>query len=427
MIRLNPEIVLRAEADGALLFNPQNARVVYLSTRGLRRLRDTLSGNGRSRSIALLDELGRGSFIARCRSRDRAGAARLDRLVSETEKVVRVPHALAAPETLHLAVTTRCDQECRGCFYSGSPGMDMDRELIDGITGDAVRHGILQVALGGGEPLLHPDILGIVGRFRDAGVVPNITTNGNLLDREMAASLRDAGVGQVQISLNGPDREINSRTRPNFQKAMEAIRACRREDLRYGINFLLMRSNLHALHGTARLSSANGAATLNLLRPKPPVHDPDWLREESPSRRQYGKLARDLPALERACSPARLTLDASFTFLMAGCPPERLFAHGVWGCSAGRRFLTVSESGTLFACSHYREPVGQARHLMEAWRTSALLNRFRDLPALLRKKGEPCSHLDVCRGCPALADFFRGALDAGDPHCFRDCGIEQAT
>ncbi|MFQ6090714.1 MAG: radical SAM/SPASM domain-containing protein, partial [Candidatus Bipolaricaulia bacterium] len=291
--------------------------------------------------------------------------------------------------------------------------------LVEQVLGEAGRARVFQVALGGGEPLLHPRILDIVRSAREHNLVPNLTTNGNLLDRELALALNEAGVGQVQISLNGSDEKTNRRTRPNFAAAMRAIENCRTVGLRFGINFLLTRSSLLEVARMIELSRSLGAASVNILRPKPPVAaaDDGWLERESPDSEGYRAVRRILTRLRDRDSPTRITLDASLTFLLTGGSPEQLYRSGIWGCSAARRFVTIGQDGAVYPCSHVRWSDVDGGEFIRAWWKSKVFARFRSLEGKLRGPCRSCPYVSFCKGCRAVVMAFGGTFADSDPHC----------
>src|SRR5205814_4804220 len=62
--------------------------------------------------------------------------------------------------------------------------------------------GAMRIALGGGEPLVHPDIVELVRYCRELGFATSLTTNGFLLTRKLVAQLEDAGLQVMQISVD---------------------------------------------------------------------------------------------------------------------------------------------------------------------------------------------------------------------------------
>jgi cyclic pyranopterin phosphate synthase len=72
----------------------------------------------------------------------------------------------------------------------------------------AVSEGINEVRLTGGEPLLRPDIVEIVGRINAITNAPTLTMTTNALTLEKVAKpLADAGLTRINISLDTLDRD----------------------------------------------------------------------------------------------------------------------------------------------------------------------------------------------------------------------------
>jgi radical SAM protein with 4Fe4S-binding SPASM domain len=326
--------------------------------------------------------------------------------------------------------------------------------LFEKVVSEAGKARVFQMALGGGEPLLHPRIVDMIRLARQHGIVPNLTTNGNLLDDEMAAALKEAGLGQVQISLNGVTEEANRKTRPNYQATMAAIEACRQTGLRWGPNFLVTRSNLAELELVIELGRRLGAASVNILRPKPPTTESDWLERESLDGEGYRQVQKILDASRRSqvvsrksqvashrsqvtshksqvagrksqpetCNlkpETKITLDASLTFLLTDRSPEELYRAGIWGCSAARKFVTITQDGAVLPCSHVRwSDVGEG-DFMRAWWESEVFARFRVQEEEMRGRCRGCSCLELCKGCRAVVMAFGGDFSDSDPHCPR--------
>ena len=116
---------------------------------------------------------------------------------------------------LRLSVTDKCNLNC---FYCRSdPGRCSVENTEIELTVDeyrqigevAVALGISRIRLTGGEPLVRPDIVEIVGAIANIKGMDDVslTTNGMLLE-EMAGNLAAAGLKRVNISLDSLD-EIN--------------------------------------------------------------------------------------------------------------------------------------------------------------------------------------------------------------------------
>jgi radical SAM protein with 4Fe4S-binding SPASM domain len=427
MPTLSPHTVIRPEPGGALLFQQETAETALLDLEGLDALYLLLKGELRDYPLFFIPYLRAHRFVVEGPSD--GSLERVTEVRDAAPTTTAPPRALVAPETIHFSVTGRCDQACAGCFYSARPGSnvtptDAPFELFERVVGQAARARVFQMALGGGEPLLHPRLLDMVRLARQSRIVPNLTTNGNLLAAGTATALKEAGLGQVQISLNGASEETNAATRPNFGTALQAVRACQTVGLRFGLNVLLTRSSLPDLQAIIRLGRQMGAATINLLRPKPPTTEDDWLERESPTVADYRRvraiLKRSQVSGSKVQSVTRLTIDASLTFLLTYRSPQALYRAGVWGCSAARKFVTVTQDGDVLPCSHVRWSDVSGGDVMRAWHESATLARFRTLEEHMRGPCRACDYLSLCRGCPAVVMAFGGGFGDSDAHCPRE-------
>jgi cyclic pyranopterin phosphate synthase len=118
---------------------------------------------------------------------------------------------------LRISVTDRCPFRCVYCMPGGGVPL-APREQV--LTFEDIlrfvrvvkRHfGLAKVRLTGGDPLCRHGILDLVRMLADEGVgALTMTTNAVLL-APVAAALRDAGLGRVNVSLDSLDPETFSR------------------------------------------------------------------------------------------------------------------------------------------------------------------------------------------------------------------------
>ncbi|MCB0918816.1 MAG: GTP 3',8-cyclase MoaA [Actinobacteria bacterium] len=114
---------------------------------------------------------------------------------------------------LRVSLTDRCSLRCSYCMPAeGVPWLPSHTMLtateIVRLVRIAVRLGVTEVRLTGGEPLLRPDVVSIVRDIASLQPRPEIslTTNGLRLPG-LAASLAQAGLNRVNISLDTLDPE----------------------------------------------------------------------------------------------------------------------------------------------------------------------------------------------------------------------------
>lgn len=107
---------------------------------------------------------------------------------------------------LRLSVTQRCDLRCAYCRPARdceSPRELCDLEELTELAAACVELGVKKIRLTGGEPLVRPDLVELVGRLRALPGLEELclTTNGQRL-AELAVPLRAAGLDRLNISLD---------------------------------------------------------------------------------------------------------------------------------------------------------------------------------------------------------------------------------
>lgn len=112
------------------------------------------------------------------------------------------------PKSVRISVTDRCDFACTYCRPSHSDGYSDGRlmtpawkTMFEGLREAGVR----RVRLTGGEPLIHPEIVGIVEHLATMGFEDlSLTTNASQLAR-LAMPLKRAGLQRINISIDTLD------------------------------------------------------------------------------------------------------------------------------------------------------------------------------------------------------------------------------
>ena len=191
--------------------------------------------------------------------------------------------ATAGPLHAELDLTDRCNVACYFCNQMDTRStlqmpVERARELID----ELVAGGLASVRLsGGGDPLHHKDILGILDHLEERGVVVDqVTTNGVSLTPEVSRRLVDHRAREVSISLNAVDAADYHRmmgVKPAlFDRVLENVRhlmAVRRDgpdDLPVvTVQFLLDRENAHRVVEAWELGNALGAERVAICAVQP--------------------------------------------------------------------------------------------------------------------------------------------------------------
>src|SRR5665647_2996051 len=106
-------------------------------------------------------------------------------------------------------MTNRCNLRCKHCYIEAE-----DHNYENELSTDEAKTFIADLAemkvpvllFSGGEPLLRQDIFELGALAAEKGLRPVISSNGTLIDDEMAKKIKAAGFQYVGISIDGaPD------------------------------------------------------------------------------------------------------------------------------------------------------------------------------------------------------------------------------
>jgi radical SAM protein with 4Fe4S-binding SPASM domain len=262
----------------------------------------------------------------------------------------------------------------------------MPLELAQAIVARLADMEVLTVALGGGEPFLHPHLFEMAAYSRRRGVVPNVTTNGLLLDAAKAEMCRV--FGSVHVSCHHP---------AELPRLADPVRLLKRAGTDVGLNVLVSAATYAELPRIWAWCARRGIPRLLLLKFKltdanrdcqDMVLSPDQEQSLLPLIRRLSKRHPILPML-----------DCSFFPALAHGQPDRkdLEFFDVNGCVGGNAILAITPDGQFKPCSFCQTSCGDALSLSRGvWKESKELSEFR------RRRLHPgcgqCTYEALCNG-----------------------------
>jgi hypothetical protein len=172
------------------------------------------------------------------------------------------------PRWLEIVPDYRCNNRCKGCYSAQEGGPSISSAEILRVLRDARRNGATGFWLGGGEPTLRPDLLGILRAARSLGFERiKLQTNGMLLSyAEFLERCVTAGLTEVNFSIKGASAETHDAltcTPGCFELLLRALEGVRQRGLRVEGDVLVYRSNMHELGDVVRVFSERGVEHFN--------------------------------------------------------------------------------------------------------------------------------------------------------------------
>lgn len=292
----------------------------------------------------------------------------------------------SGPELLDISITNFCTRGCSICYKNSSEtGKHMRLIDYERIMLQAKEMKVLQVALGGGNPNLHPKFAAILEiSRRKYGIVPSYTTNGTGLTSDILKASANY-CGAVAVSAYEPYEEMHN-----------AIKLLKQHRIKTNIHFVLTnRSILVAIEWLKKpplfLKGINAIIFLN-YKPVGKNKCSDLLLRNSDKIKQFFDLAikenHEFNIGFDSCSVSGI---ASF----ADVDPKSYDF-----CDAGRFSMYISEDLKMYPCSFMIEryegiPV-EKNSILENWRNSRLFKTIRNRTYHDFCLG--CDRLEVCKG-----------------------------
>ena len=273
---------------------------------------------------------------------------------------------------LRLSVTDRCDFRCRYCMSERMQFLPkreiLTLEEMTSLADAFIARGIKRIRLTGGEPLVRKGIdqlVQAIGRRIGDGLDElTLTTNGSQL-RQHAATLADAGVRRINVSLDSLDPERFAFISRGGQLAtvLDGIAAAREAGMAIKINLVALKGlNEHEIEPVLRWCASEGhGLTLIETMPLGEVEDDrtdrylplDGVRRELEARYTL------TPLDYRTGGPARYVrveeLDAKLGFIT---PMTNNFCDG---CNRVR----VTATGQIYMCLGHDDRLDLRRALRE--------------------------------------------------------------
>ncbi len=328
------------------------------------------------------------------------------------------------PRELQVEVTGACNLRCHMCLVRYRPPIDkvtgsMSLDTFVGLL-DALPE-LQRVTLQGlGEPLMTPDLMGMIRAAAARGIRVGFNTNGTLLTRAKAEELIDAGLGWLHISVDGAtpgtyeairDRGRFERVAGNIAGLVEVMRESGAAHPLLRVVFVAQRSNYRELPALVRLVAEWGIGELRVQNLSHDFSDTDpagtyaAIRRYALAEALWGEAHEDARRVFRDAEV--LARELRIWLRLPDCdeaPDAAPRGAGTPGCDWPWRSAYVTHDAKVQPCCMImgtdRAVLGDAERqdVASIWQNDA----YAEFRARLLGDDPP----DVCRGC----SWYRGVF-----------------
>lgn len=358
---------------------------------------------------------------------------------------MRPPALQAAPRSVNIAVTGRCNLRCRYCFYAEEMAAkgDLPTERWLTFLGELGRLRAMEVCLTGGEVFTREDLFEIID-----GIVANhmrysILSNGTLIDEAVLAKFevgkRRLRLNSIQVSVDGSRAETHNSSRPaSFERALAGLRLLKEGGFPVTVRVTISRSNISDLEATARLLLEEVGLPSFSTNEAVPIgggcHDQGAVslsaQDTAEAMRILGLLEERYPGRIRAqAGPQAKTLVFSEmeTSRSTGEKTQRWDMGFLSSCGCVFSRLDVRHDGRIVPCLFLHKAVlGEIGRdsLQDVWLNHPILQELRarrKIPMESVSGCENCEWAPYCSGgCPGMAYELFGEFNRANPlDCYR--------
>jgi radical SAM protein with 4Fe4S-binding SPASM domain len=333
----------------------------------------------------------------------------------------------APPAFVQLYPTTRCNQRCHFCFNSdslatprlrrsaGRPGTASDLSYSDALRLLDIleSHGIREIDVMGGEPLILPWMPDFVDISVGKKLTVNLSTNGSNIRAISRFKNREPGECRIGISLEGSTAKRHNviTNSSHFDAAVGSIRHLVSRGLHPIAKTVLTKRNAADIQEIVALLRGIGVRRYYIIHMDLLSTD-RILRKDLLGFQEFVSFYRKL----KEANP-----DMDIFKVHASCFSKHHLPDGV-RCAGGVRKLSILPDGSVFPCNlfHGFEEFNLGNIFKDDFSAiwnNPILKRFREY---LGNKCDidDCPHRTSCTGgCPAHGYYHYGETERTDIRC----------
>jgi len=292
------------------------------------------------------------------------------------------------PELLDIAITNYCQKGCNFCYrQSNVHGKHMPLSDYQNLIEQARNLGVLQIALGGGNPNQHPEFIRFLKITREYGIIPSYTTNGDGLTKEILQATREY-CGAIAVSAYKPYINMD-----------DIIDVISHYGIKINVHFIVSLETIEIAIDWLQSppSFFNKINAIIFLNYKPINANSDYTLCKSEQLQQFFSLIRNNRY------KFRIGFDSCFiSGIVSNLKVKSIYIDS---CDSARFSAFISEDMKMFPCSFMinSKAFGDLRQnsILDIWKSNDLFNNHRN-----KIKGNKCQSCCLEQDCKGGCVFL---------------------
>lgn len=334
------------------------------------------------------------------------------------------------PITCVWEVTMACNMRCKHCGSSCSVAKEDELTTEEAVKlckefGDL---GLRWVVISGGEALTRKDWYIIAQALTDNNVIPNLITNGWLLNEATIRKAEEVGINSIAISIDGTEKNHDYIRKPGaFKKALEGLDLLKESNIHSTVITTINSKNINELsdmkkifieHGVTSWQLQIGLPMGNLSHNKDLLTTPEMINNIIDF--AYDTVKEGLIKVDLADCIGYF--NAKEAFVRQSFSQSDVY---YWdGCGAGTSNFGILSNGDVLGCTSIRdeqfiEGNVRERSLTEIWNDENSFKWMRSMSKdLLKGKCSKCIYGDLCKGgCSNTRLTMNGSIYSENKYC----------
>jgi radical SAM protein with 4Fe4S-binding SPASM domain len=316
--------------------------------------------------------------------------------------------------SMEIEFNQTCNLRCIYCYALDNPGNRNELTVAEfkDVISQAADMGAKKIIILGGEPLLYPHLMEMIGFIRDLGLEIELFTNGTTVTPQVAQALYDHDV-RVVLKMNTFDESLQDKLagrKGSFKLMQEALANLKlvgypSETHPLGVSSIICQQNIEELPRMWEwLRDQNILPYFEMMTPQGGARRHNMLEIDTRQVEEFFKQISEIDSRKYGNH----------------WDPKPPLVGGE--CLRHQFSCAVNSEGYVQSCVGITIPIGNVRKqpLKEILRDSEVVQDLKSYKDTIKGPCGECEKLNECYGCRGTAYQMTGDYLASDPMCWKN-------
>lgn len=303
---------------------------------------------------------------------------------------------IKTPELLDISITNYCERGCEFCYRSSNKnGKHMSLAEYNRLVKEAQQIGVIQIALGGGNPNQHPDFVDILEITRNHLIIPSYTTNGQGMTDEIYKATKKY-CGALAVSWYPP-----------YVDAINVINISNENDIKINLHFMLNKDTIKNAIVLLRNKSILEKINAIIFLTYKPIHSSSEICLADNS--LFGEFIDEI----KEAKFCKIGFDSCMISYLTQID-EYIKTETIDFCEAARFSAFISEESIMYPCSFmcHMTSIGidlRKTSIQDAWINGRIFQQTREYlntPCVQKYPIDKCESCEKYHFCHGGCQFF---------------------